>query len=283
MPSQIRQKISNLISYIVHDLAKLVNPPRWVGIGLEVGANPAMVQTTQSMATRSSPPRTVVRVTLAEQLHEQLKESVIDGTRPPSSRLNIDALAREFGVSSTPIREALARLEQEGLVRLELFAGYSVVPPPEPEYVIGLLQFRMLWEGHCAELGAPKRRPETLAALVAAYEKMNSIRRLGTRYRDYRRFTDADAEFHQAIIDGAENPAMTAIFAGLHVLMLQSRLLLTRSASGAPNSEVMQEHEAILKAYEAGDGLAARQAVAAHFEGGCRRMHSIMQQPSRAR
>src|SRR4051812_20279863 len=118
------------------------------------------------MATRSPSPsrtatRAILRVTLAEQLQEQLKESIIDGTRPPSSRLNIDALAREFGVSSTPIREALARLEQEGLVRLELFAGYSVVPPPEPDYVIGLFELRILWEGHCAELGAAKRKPQT--------------------------------------------------------------------------------------------------------------------------
>ena len=246
------------------------------------------------MATRSSkktstspyPPRAaagaIVRVTLAEQLHEQLKESIIDGTRPPSSRLNIDALAREFGVSSTPIREALARLEQEGLVLLELFAGYSVVPPPKPEYVIGLLEFRILWEGHCAEVGAAKRKPETLAALIAAYDKMASVRRLGTRYREYRRFTEADGEFHQAIIDGAENPAMTAIYSKMHVLMLQSRLLLTRSDSGAPNAEVMREHKAILDAYVAGDGAAARKAVAAHFEGGIRRMRSIMQQSNAA-
>jgi len=243
-------------------------------------------RSSKKASTSPSPPRAaagaIVRVTLAEQLHEQLKESIIDGTRPPSSRLNIDALAREFGVSSTPIREALARLEQEGLVLLELFAGYSVVPPPEPEYVIGLLEFRILWEGNCAEVGAAKRKPETLAALTAAYDKMASVRRLGTRYREYRRFTEADGEFHQAIIDGAENPAMTAIYSKMHVLMLQSRLLLTRSDSGAPNAEVMREHKAILDAYVAGDGAAARKAVAAHFEGGIRRMRSIMQQSNAA-
>ena len=173
-------------------------------------------RSSKKASTTPSPPRAaagantrvILRVTLAEQLHEQLKEGIIDGTRPPSSRLNIDALAREFGVSSTPIREALARLEQEGLVLLELFAGYSVVPPPKPEYVIGLLEFRILWEGHCAEVGAAKRKPETLAALIAAYDKMASVRRLGTRYREYRRFTEADGEFHQAIIDGVENPCL---------------------------------------------------------------------------
>ena len=230
------------------------------------------------MATRPSPSRTLVRVTLAEQLHEQLKESIIDQTRPPGSRMNIDALAREFGVSSTPIREALARLEQEGLVQLELYAGYSVVPPPEPAYVIGLFQFRTLWEGHCAALGAPRRSPATLAAMEDAFRKMSATRVLGARYREYRRFTEADAAFHQAIIDGAENPAMSAIYARLHVIMLQSRLLLTRSANGAPSSDVMREHTAIIEAYRAGDGRAARRAVEAHFAGGISRMRLMMRE-----
>lgn len=221
-----------------------------------------------------SPTRSLVRITLGEQIYEQVKESVIDQTRPPGSRLNIDALAREFGVSSTPIREALARLEQEGLVRLELFAGYSVLPPPQPEYLVGLFQFRILWEGSCAETGAPRKDPEILATMEGAWRKMASIGLLGTRYREYRRFTEADAMFHQAIIDSAANPAMSAIYASLHVIMLQSRLYLTRTASGAPSEEVMSEHEAILHAYRIGDGAAARLAIERHFAGGCRRLHA---------
>lgn len=231
----------------------------------------------ERMARSPTTSRSIVRTALAEQIHEQIKESIIDQTRPPASRLNIDALARELGVSSTPIREALARLEQEGLVHLELFSGYSVVPPPEPEYLDGLLRFRTLWEGHCAELGAPRKDAKTLAAMTSAFNKMKAVRRLGTRFREYRRFTDADAAFHQAIIDGAENSAMSAIYARLHVIMLQSRLYLTRAKSGAPSAEVMREHAAILDAYEVGDGAAARLAIAKHFEGGCRRMRAAVE------
>jgi DNA-binding GntR family transcriptional regulator len=222
--------------------------------------------------TVRTPARPLVRTTVSEQIYEDIKERIIDQTLAPGARLNIDALARELSVSSTPIREALARLEREQLVSLELYAGYSVAPPPRPDYLEGLLDFRILWEGHCAFVGASKKRPETLRALEQSYKKMRSIKRLGTKYSEYRKFTDEDARFHQAIIDGAENPAMSKIYAGLHIILLQSRLYLTRSATGAPSELVLAEHERILGAFTAGDGEAARDAIVSHLEGGRARL-----------
>ncbi len=223
-----------------------------------------------------SPPRTFVRTTVSEQTYEDIKERIIDQALPPGARLNIDALARELSISSTPVREALVRLEREQLVSLELYAGYSVAPPPKPEYLEGLLEFRILWEGHCALIGAPKKRPETLRVMEQCYKKMHAVRRLGARYREYRKFTDEDARFHQAIIDSAENPAMSKIYAGLHIILLQSRLYLTRSATGAPSEQVLGEHAAILEAFKAGDGEAARSAIVAHLEGGRARLRLAM-------
>lgn len=226
-------------------------------------------------------PRALVRTTVSEQTYDDIKERIIDRVLPPGARLNIDALARELSVSSTPIREALVRLEREQLVSLELYAGYSVAPPPSPEYLAGLMDFRILWEGHCALVGAPKRRPETLRLMEQSFRKMRGIRRLGTRYRDYRKFTDEDARFHQAIVDSADNPAMSKIYANLHIILLQSRLYLTRSASGAPSEEVLVEHEQILAAYTDGDGEAAQQAIITHLQGGGKRLRqSVAYQPA---
>ncbi|MEN5081694.1 GntR family transcriptional regulator [Bosea sp. TWI1241] len=228
------------------------------------------------MMTGRTPPRTLQRTTVAEQTYEDIKERIIDQTLPPGARLNIDALARELSVSSTPVREALARLEREQLVLLELYSGYSVAPPPRPDYLEGLLDFRILWEGHCAAVGAPLRQPETLRTLEQSFKKMRGTRRLGTRYREYRRFTDEDALFHQAIIDSAANPAMSKIYAGLHIILLQSRLYLTRSSTGAPSPAVLAEHERILEAFVAGDGEAARAAVQDHLEGGRTRLRAAV-------
>lgn len=225
------------------------------------------------MVTRTAP-KPLQRTTVTEQIYEDIKERIIDQTLAPGVRLNIDALARELSVSSTPVREALARLEREQLVLLEFYAGYSVAPPPRPDYLEGLLDFRILWEGHCALLGAPLRRPDTLRTMEQCVKKMRATRRLGTRYREYRKFTDEDSSFHQAIIDSARNPAMTKIYAGLHIILLQSRLYLTRSSTGAPSPAVLAEHERILAAFLAGDGEAARDAVQSHLESGRARLRA---------
>jgi DNA-binding GntR family transcriptional regulator len=226
--------------------------------------------------TLKTAPRALVRTTVSEQTYEDIKERIIDQTLQPGARLNIDALARELSVSSTPIREALARLEREQLVSLELYAGYSVAPPPHPDYLEGLLEFRILWEGHCALIGAPRRNPEILRTLEQSYRKMSGVRRLGTKYREYRKFTDEDSRFHQAIIDSADNPAMSRIYANLHIILLQSRLYLTRSATGAPSENVLNEHEQILEAFLAGNGEAARDAITAHLEAGRARLKSAV-------
>ena len=136
------------------------------------------------VASGRQAPRVLLRTSVAEQVYEDIKERIIDQSLLPGARLNIDALARELSVSSTPIREALARLEREQLVSLELYAGYSVAPPPRSDYLEGLLDFRILWEGHCASVGAPLRRPETLRMLEQCFKKMRSTRRLGIRYRE---------------------------------------------------------------------------------------------------
>jgi DNA-binding GntR family transcriptional regulator len=226
--------------------------------------------------TLKTAPRALVRTTVSEQTYEDIKERIIDQTLQPGARLNIDALARELSVSSTPIREALARLEREQLVSLELYAGYSVAPPPHPDYLEGLLNFRILWEGHCASIGAARRSAEILRTLEQSYKKMRGIRRLGTKYREYRKFTDEDSRFHQAIIDSAENPAMSKIYAGLHIILLQSRLYLTRSATGAPSENVLSEHERILQAFLDGNGEAARDAITAHLESGRARLQAAV-------
>ena len=68
------------------------------------------------------------RSTLGEDVYETLTALVMQHTLAPGDRLNIDALARELEVSPTPVREALARLESDGLVRKRPLAGYTATP-----------------------------------------------------------------------------------------------------------------------------------------------------------
>ena len=227
------------------------------------GAHPPAV-----LAKRPS----LVRTTLTEQTYELLKERILDQVLAPGTRLNIDALTRDLGVSSSPLREALARLEAERLVVSELYSGYTVAPEPTPRYLLDLIDFRLMLEGRSALAGAPRRDPSVLSDMRALVRQMGATHKLGTRYKHYRRFVDADIRFHQAIVRSGGNEVVTQAYSGMNAILHQARLYLHRSGGEARAAEVAQEHGAILRAFEAGDGDAASGALAAHLEGGKRRL-----------
>ena len=212
------------------------------------------------------------RTTLSERTYEALKEKILDQTLAPGARLNIDALSRELNVSSSPIREALVRLEGERLVVSEVYAGCTVAAQPTSKYLHSLLDYRVVIEGHCARLGAPRMDKTTLKLMRQAYEKMVAIPQIGTKYREYRRFVQSDVQFHQAIVDSARNEVMSTAYKSLHAIIIQSRLYRNREAGSARAHEVMEEHHRILEAFERGDGENAANVIRSHLEGGRRRL-----------
>src|SRR5689334_8294458 len=84
--------------------------------------------------------RPLRRLTLTEDVYEAVKSLIMDHRIAPGERVTIDALARQLAVSPTPIREALARLESDGLVRKRAMAGYSTTP------LLGRAEFEELFE-----------------------------------------------------------------------------------------------------------------------------------------
>ena len=225
-----------------------------------------------SRAKTAAAHKPLVRTTLSERTYEAIKERVFDQLLAPGTRLNIDGLSRELNVSSSPVREALARLAVERLVVLEGYSGYRVAPEPTAKYLTDLLDYRMLTEGHCAQMGAARKSQEDVTKLRRLIERMQSIPLLGTRYREYRRFVDYDAQFHQLLVDSAGNEVISQTYASLNAIIVQSRLYLNREGGSTSSDQVVKEHKAILKAYEAGDGDAAKRAICEHLEGGRRRL-----------
>ena len=73
---------------------------------------------------------------------------------PPDTRVSVDSLARELGVSQTPIREALSMLEANGLVSKRHFAGYATSPRMDRAQLDELFEFRLLIEPHAARKAA---------------------------------------------------------------------------------------------------------------------------------
>jgi DNA-binding GntR family transcriptional regulator len=172
------------------------------------------------------------RTSLSDLTYETLKERILDRKMAPGERLNIDALTRSLGVSSSPVREALVRLESERLVVLELYAGYTVAPHPTRAYLEQLYDFRIVVEGYCARTGAARRNAATVALLQALIKRMSGTKRLSAQYKEYKKLGQADAQFHQAIVDSACNEVMSEVYASKQTHLLMSRLFRERSGAG---------------------------------------------------
>lgn len=206
--------------------------------------------------------RTVGRGGLATQAYEALREQILDQTIRPGARLNIDQLTTALGVSSSPIREALARLLSERLVSFEPYIGYSAARIPDDAWFHDMVDFRAMIEGTSAFIGAPRRDHHTLAAMEQAFDEMSSSG-LGQHYRKYRRFNDADARFHRAIVASSGNQVSVQVYADAQPHVHYARLYLHREVE--EEAAVAAEHLAILDAFRKGDGAAARDAILTHL------------------
>ena len=98
--------------------------------------------------------RLLRRQMLADDVYEAIKTMLMDHVIRPGARISIDGLAREFQVSSTPVREALARLESEGLAVKEPLKGYRATPLLSLEEFDDLYRFRLLLEPWAARRAA---------------------------------------------------------------------------------------------------------------------------------
>jgi DNA-binding GntR family transcriptional regulator len=200
---------------------------------------------------------------LTGQAYEAMKEQVLDQTIAPGARINIDQLVTELGVSSSPIREALAKLLSERLVTFEPYIGYSAAPIHDDAWFHDMMHFRIMLEGGAALSGAPRRDAAIVARLEDALAEMSSSG-LGHHYRKYGRFNAADAKFHQAIVASAGNQVFVQVYNDLQPHVHYARLYLNRGVE--EEADVAAEHNAILDAFRQGDGVGARSAVVAHLE-----------------
>jgi DNA-binding GntR family transcriptional regulator len=202
------------------------------------------------------------RSVLSDDVHESLKSLILEHRLAPEDRLNIDALARELEVSPTPVREALARLESEGLVRKRPLAGYTVSPLLTRDEFNHMFDMRIVLEGSAARWAAERAGDPDRAAITG--EAVIPFPAGGTD-RDGRRshalFTARDARFHDLVAVGSGNPllreAITRLHAHLHLHRLYFPYTETHTTLG--------EHQRVAVAIAAADPAAAETAMLAHL------------------
>src|SRR5204863_5307295 len=154
--------------------------------------------------TPTGPSRLPPRQVLADDVYEAVKALVMDHVIAPGARVSIDGLARQLGVSQTPIREALARLESDGLVIKAPLRGYSATPLLTRAEVDDLFQFRLLIEpwvaGRAAELASRDDHRRIAAEIASCPEAPPS-----DAYEEFKALAGHDNRFHTLLATLAGN------------------------------------------------------------------------------
>jgi DNA-binding GntR family transcriptional regulator len=206
--------------------------------------------------------RPIVRPSgLAEEVYRRVRADIMSLKLPPESRVSVDSLARELGVSQTPIREALSMLEANGLVSKRHFAGYATTPRMDRAQLDELFEFRLLIEPHAACKAAEMMSEADMAALES-----------GESAPSHDAFADMDTDFHRLIAQGARNHLIADSLARLHIHVHIFRSCFRREIA----EEAVDEHDAIIGAIRARDGAAAESAMRRHIERSYKRLRDFI-------
>jgi DNA-binding GntR family transcriptional regulator len=198
---------------------------------------------------------------LAEEVYEAIFARLMALRIPPGARITVDNLVRELAVSQTPIREALGRLEGEGLVVKTHLVGYSAAPQITRRRFEELYDLRLLLEPEMAGRAAATMTDAALAELTTAAGVMSRSGGADERAR-YSQFARQDAVFHDQILEVAGNELVRETLAHQHTHFHIFRLMFHARVT----EEALDEHEAILAAFAARDAEAARRAMRMHVE-----------------
>ncbi|MBK3396578.1 MULTISPECIES: GntR family transcriptional regulator [Methylobacterium] len=199
------------------------------------------------------------RTTLSGQIAGQIRASILDGSYPLGAQLNEMELASAFGVSRGPVREAMQRLIQEGLLRSEPHRGVFV-PELAPSDLIDIYFVR-----RSLELVAMRRILENADRGAVVRDLAGIVRQMkaAVRRKDWPQVADLDMQFHRRIVDEAGSERLTRSFA---TLQAETRLCLQMLMGGySENAALIDEHQLLVDLIERGAVEPALAEMERHF------------------
>ena len=195
----------------------------------------------------------------AERAYDFLKWAILNAVYAAGDPLTESGLAHELGLSRTPVREAMLRLEVEGLLRLTPGRG-AVVAEYSQQDVEDVLEARVLVENHTARASF-RARESLLPCLETVHEEMRKRR----RERDTAGFTDADRRFHELIVDAAGNRVLSGVYRMLRERQTLFTSVIMRGRTDRMD-EAIGEHDRVLEALRGDDEDAFCRAVNTHLQ-----------------
>ncbi|MFV3126838.1 GntR family transcriptional regulator [Niveispirillum sp. KHB5.9] len=196
-----------------------------------------------------------------EKAYAEIRDAIHAGRFPPGTHLKEGELAEIIGVSRTPIREALRRLNAEGAVRFMRNHGAFVADWSGDE-IKEIFDLRAILEGYAAEQAAVRATPEQIAHLRVLAEEMLTLEATGTADA-LGRIAEANAEFHRLITQAAGTHRLTTMMAQVIEVPLVLRTFHRYNAEALRRS--LRHHMEIVDAFEVRDGAWAGSVMRSHI------------------
>jgi DNA-binding GntR family transcriptional regulator len=205
--------------------------------------------------------------TRAQAVADEIRRAVYANELPGGSRLLQNDLAADYGVSGTTVREALAQLEREGLVRRDTHHG-AVVFKPTIEHMRENYEMRIVLESLAASIAAVKITDAEVAALTALVQRMGGE-------HDGRAYVTLNREFHALIYAAAGRPELAGTIAALRDASV-GYLWILASEPSVKTDPSQAEHEAILAGLQQRSPSLAAEATAEHLRSRAREIATYL-------
>jgi DNA-binding GntR family transcriptional regulator len=192
-------------------------------------------------------------------VYASMRASILKGEIAPGARINIDAVSRSLGVSQTPVREVLQRLEGDNLVVYSPGRGYSTTPLLDLPALRSLFEFRLLVEPWAARSAAVDRLANPAAALEKELLDIRASLKTGVDSRQ--ELVAHDTRFHDTILLSAGNPVVQHAFAQTHCHLHTFRLY----PADIDGAITIAEHATVREAIAACLPDRAEEAMAEHI------------------
>ena len=209
-------------------------------------------------------------ISIADQIFEQLERDILSGVYQRGELFSEMGLSKQLGVSRTPVREAIRRLEQEKLLE-DVGRGLQVVGITR-EDMLDMYEIRLQIEGRAARRAAERVTDEELKAMRETLELQRYyVEKGGENSSD--QIKNFDSLFHEQLYLASGSKAYVDTLLALHKKITKFRRASVSKQSRAIRS--LEEHEAIYAALAARDADAAEKAATAHVENACQRIECL--------
>lgn len=199
-----------------------------------------------------------------ERAYERIRAAIVEGRYTPGQRLVEQTVAEEFDLSRTPVREAIRRLDAEGLVVTERNRG-AMVRAVSVDEVLDLYELRARLEAYAAELAAERMSDDELAELAAAVDSFGAVLAANpvTGLDDIRSLNDANRRIHSGIVEGAHHVRLGTMLSRAVDIPLVFQAFRSFERAELERSDLF--HRLILEALQRRNGARAGRLMREHI------------------